>query len=143
MREIDYSFTKLKVIKMISRMQRYLIGGSTTSLQIHTNLPKSIMPYYYDASCIASASWFLWRYRLIISKQLWEETRISIFENAIKLDGMSPCRKNTIGRVGLGTDYCNGDIENLFRDNVDCHSNITQRLSINIQRLGTQRTIWR
>ena len=37
---------------------------------------------------------------------------------------MSPCRKNTISRVGLGTDYCNGDIENLFRDNVDCFTPI-------------------
>ena len=103
-----------------------LIEGSTTSLQIHTNLPKSIMPYYYDASCIASASLvsLSGNSPYLFQKQLWEETRISIFENAIKLDGMSPCRKNTISRVGLGTDYCNGDIENLFRDNVDCFTPI-------------------
>jgi hypothetical protein len=108
-----------------------LIEGSTTSLQIHTNLAKSIMPYYFDASCMSSSSLVALSGNspFLFEKSLWEETRISIFENAIKLDVETRCKTKTIGRVGLGHDYCNGELESLFKDNVDLFEPIMPSLS--------------
>jgi hypothetical protein len=89
-----------------------MLEAGATSFQLHLQVPLDQAVRYYNAATIVSAltvavganSPFLF------GKQLWEETRIPLFEQAVDLDG--PLR-----RVTLGSGFVRESLEEVFLEN--------------------------
>ncbi len=89
-----------------------MLEAGATSFQVHLQIPLDQAVRYYNAATIVSAltvaaganSPFLF------GKQLWEETRIPLFEQAIDLDGPLP-------RVTLGSGFLRESLEEVFLEN--------------------------
>ena len=98
-----------------------LIEGATTSLQIHINLDRDLMTHFYNASLLTSGPLVAISANspFLFEKMLWAETRIAIFERAIKLNSEPTGNGNSISRVGLGGGYCKNCLSELFDENVE------------------------
>ena len=94
--------------------------GATTSLQIHTKLSNDIMPNFYNASLLASGPLVAIGSNspYLFQKELWEETRIAIFEKSVVHEENSPIGP-WVNRVGLGKGYCKESLAELFVENVE------------------------
>jgi hypothetical protein len=94
-----------------------MLEAATTSFQVHLQVLAGQSARYYNASLIASApivaacanSPFLF------GKQLWQETRIPLFEQSVEVGNLD--RR----RVTFGSGYVNGTIMECFEENVDSY----------------------
>lgn len=94
-----------------------MLEAATTSFQVHLQIEAGQSARYYNASLIASApivaacanSPFLF------GKQLWQETRIPVFEQSVEV-GKADKR-----RVTFGSGYVNGTIMECFEENLDSY----------------------
>jgi hypothetical protein len=94
-----------------------MLEAATTSFQVHLQIEAGQSARYYNASLIASApivaacanSPFLF------GKQLWQETRIPVFEQSVEV-GQADKR-----RVTFGSGYVNGTIMECFEENLDSY----------------------
>lgn len=93
-----------------------MLEAGTTSLQVHFKVPVSLAHRYLNASMMMSAPILALcgNSPLLFGRQLWEETRIPLFEQAIglhSLDGRLP-------RVGFGGGYAESSLFELFEENL-------------------------
>lgn len=90
-----------------------MLECATTSFQIHLQTPWQLAHHYYNASIIASAPLLAiaGNSPFLFSKQLWQETRIPLFEQAVGTGG-------GLARVSFGTDYANNSISECFIENL-------------------------
>lgn len=92
--------------------------AQTTSLQIHLKVDFSKAKDFYNSSLIASPvmsalcanSPYVW------GKELWDESRIPLFEQAIPLKTKQGERE--VSRVGLGAGYVKDCVSELFEQNL-------------------------
>ncbi len=93
-----------------------MLEAATTSLQMHLQVPVSQAARYYNAALIASAATTAVSANspLLFGKQLWAETRIPIFEQAVDLGGPYP-------RVSFGHGYAVESLEEVFLENRAFH----------------------
>jgi hypothetical protein len=93
---------------------------AATSLQIHLSVNQDEAKRYYNASTIASP--FLIALSAnspyFFGKELWDESRIAIFEQAVDLDAKTQEGK-TLKRVTHGSGYVKECIFELFKENED------------------------
>lgn len=102
-------------------LDHILIEAATTSIQIHLQANQESFPRLYNASQIASAaavavaanSPYLYGY------DLWDETRIPVFEQAVALKPYRDKHGKGVGRVTFGTGYVRHSAMELFVDNLD------------------------
>jgi len=95
--------------------------AAATSLQIHLGVSQDQAVKYYNASLMASPlmvalcanSPFLY------GKELWDETRISIFEQAVNFDNIKMQGHRMEKRVTFGNGYAGGSLFDLFTENID------------------------
>jgi len=89
-----------------------MLEAAATSHQLHLQVPVDEAVRYYNAATILSSALVAAAANspFLFGKDLWEETRIPLFEQAIDLDG--PLR-----RVTLGSGYARQSIEELFLEN--------------------------
>lgn len=90
-----------------------MFEAATTSFQIHMQMPWQQAHHYYNASIIASAPLMAMAANapLLFSKQLWQETRIPLFEQSVDTgDGLR--------RVSFGTGYAKESIVECFEENL-------------------------
>ncbi len=93
-----------------------MLEAATTSFQVHLQVPAAEAPRYYNASILLSApivaacanSPFLF------GKQLWEETRIPLFEQAVDVGG-------EVKRVTFGSGYLPASPLEYFAENRDAY----------------------
>jgi hypothetical protein len=98
-----------------------MLESATTSFQIHTQVPLELAHHFYNASIIASAAMvaacgnapFLFGY------DLWHESRIPLFEQAIETGGYAGASQGPLKRVSFGTDYARQSILECFIENLD------------------------
>ena len=96
---------------------------AATSLQIHFGVTQQNAAKYYNSSVIASSfmaavganSPYLY------GKELWEESRIPIFEQSINLRSFRTLNGDQSTRVSLGNGYVKNSIFELFLENLDGH----------------------
>ncbi len=90
-----------------------MLEAATTSFQLHLQVPMHEAVRYYNASVIASAPLVAIASNspFLFGKQLWEETRIPLFEQAVDV-GQGSHR-----RVTFGSDYAQASLEAVFREN--------------------------
>lgn len=90
-----------------------MMEAATTSFQIHLQTPWKFAHHYYNASILASAPLMAVSANspYLFGKQLWQETRIPLFEQSVDTgDGLK--------RVSFGTGYAIDSIVECFTENV-------------------------
>ena len=96
-----------------------MLEAAATSLQIHIQTPQDKAVRYYNASLALSApivavganSPFLF------GKDLWEETRIPVFEQSVPTGGFADASRGPLHRVGFGTGYARESLVECFIEN--------------------------
>lgn len=98
-----------------------MLESATTSFQIHIQLPLDIAHHFYNASIIASAPMVALcaNSPFLFGKNLWSESRIPLFEQAIETGGYNGAAQGPIKRVSFGTDYARQSIIECFIENLD------------------------
>ncbi len=98
-----------------------MLESATTSLQIHTQVPLDIAHHFYNASIISSAAMVALcaNAPFLFSKDLWDESRIPVFEQAIEIGGYDGAMYGPLKRVSFGTDYARKSIIECFIENLD------------------------
>jgi hypothetical protein len=98
-----------------------MLESATTSFQLHIQLPLSIAHHFYNASIIASAPVVALSANapFLFGKELWHESRIPLFEQAVESGGYSGASQGPIRRVSFGSDYARHSIIECFQENLD------------------------
>ena len=97
-----------------------MLEAATTSFQLHIQCPLSVAHHYYNASIIASAAMVALcaNAPYLFGKDLWAETRIPMFEQAIALGGYQGAAEGPLYRVGFGSDFARQSIMECFVENL-------------------------
>ena len=98
-----------------------MLESATTSFQIHTQVPLAIAHHYYNASIIASAAVVAISANApyLFGKDLWAESRIPLFEQAVETGGYDGAAHGPIRRVSFGCDYARHSIMECFNENLE------------------------
>lgn len=93
-----------------------MLESAATSIQVHLKVPPQKSVRYYNASIIASAFTVAVAANspLLFGKRLWDDTRITVFEQAV--DTLGPKR-----RVTFGDAYVDDSLLELFEHNALKH----------------------
>jgi hypothetical protein len=97
-----------------SEHQDVMLEAATTSFQIHLKTPAALAHLYWNASAMASGPLIAaaGNAPFLFGKDLWRETRIPLFEQAVDLPGGAG-----VPRVGFGSGYLRQSLFELFADN--------------------------
>lgn len=95
--------------------------AATTSLQIHLQLENSSAVRFYNAAHILSAPMVALcaNSPYLFGHELWEESRIPLFEQAVAVPAFYDREAHLIERVTFGTGYCTDSMMEVFRENRD------------------------
>ncbi len=96
--------------------QDLMLESAATSIQVHLKVPLELSVRYYNASVIASAFTVAMAANapLLFGKRLWDDTRITVFEQAVDTAGPEP-------RVSFGNGYVQDSLLELFEGNLTNH----------------------
>jgi hypothetical protein len=92
-----------------------MLEAATTSFQIHLQVDAGLAARYYNAAKIASAAVVATSANspFLFGRQLWEETRIPLFEQAVSVGA-----SDRTNRVSFGFRYINDSIFEVFESNL-------------------------
>lgn len=92
-----------------------MLEAASTSLQLHLQTPLSEAVRVMNAAAVVSAPMVAVAANspILFGKQLWDETRIPLCEQAVDVGG------GRFGRVTFGSGYVDESLENCFQENVD------------------------
>ncbi|MCB0384847.1 MAG: hypothetical protein KDD43_05595, partial [Bdellovibrionales bacterium] len=98
-----------------------MLEAAATSLQIHLQIPQSLAGRYYNAGVISAAPMVALAANspYLFGRELWEETRIPLFEQSIFINSFQDVHGDNISRVTLGTGYVRDSLFELFLENLD------------------------
>lgn len=96
-----------------------MLEAAATSLQIHIQVPQHKAVRYYNASLAISAPMVAVGANspFLFGKNLWEETRIPLFEQSVPAGGFNGASKGPLRRVSFGTDYARTSLFECFEEN--------------------------
>ncbi|MFN3190914.1 MAG: hypothetical protein ACE361_10360 [Aureliella sp.] len=91
-----------------------MLEAAATSIQIHLKIPQRLAVRYYNASMIASSFTCAVAANspLLFGKRLWDDTRITLFEQAVDTGAKLP-------RVSFGAGYARESMLELFEQNLE------------------------
>jgi gamma-glutamyl:cysteine ligase YbdK (ATP-grasp superfamily) len=94
-----------------------MLESATTSFQLHLQVPFDQSVRYFNASLIASAPMVAIAANApyLFGKDLWDETRIPLFEQSVALGPSMP------QRVTFGSGYVQHSLEEIFLENIAEH----------------------
>ena len=95
--------------------------AATTSLQIHLQVPPETAARQYNIAHILSAPMVALTANapFLYGRELWNETRIPLFEQAVKLPSFCDKNGRIISRVTFGSDYVRNSLREVFLENLD------------------------
>jgi len=98
-----------------------MLESATTSLQLHTQVPLDQAHHFYNASIIASAAIVAScaNAPYLFGKNLWHESRIPLFEQAIETGGYGGSARGPLKRVSFGSGYARASIMECFQENLE------------------------
>ncbi len=101
---------------LISSHHDLMLEAAATSLQVHLKVPESKSRRYFNASVIASTYTVALAANapLLFGKRLWDDTRISVFEQAVDTAGPE-------SRVTFGSSYIQKSLLEIFEQNLALH----------------------
>lgn len=98
-----------------------MLESATTSFQLHVQLPLNLSHHFYNASIIASAPMVALcaNSPFLFGKELWHESRIPLFEQAIETGGYEGAAHGPLKRVSFGSGYARNSIIECFQENLE------------------------
>lgn len=98
-----------------------MLESATTSFQLHWQVPIDESVRAYNASIIASAATVAVSANspYLFGKDLWDETRIPLFEQAVEVGGFNDAAYGPIKRVSFGSDYARDSLMQVFQENIE------------------------
>ncbi|EIJ43381.1 hypothetical protein BegalDRAFT_2538 [Beggiatoa alba B18LD] len=98
-----------------------LLEASTMALQVHLQVAPIHSRRLFNAAMIASAPMVAIAANspYFLGKDLWDETRIPLFEKSVELGGVSGLAEGNLKRVSFGSGYIQHSIEELFIENLE------------------------
>jgi len=98
-----------------------MLESAATSFQIHRQIPVNKSARYYNSAIILSAPLVAASANspYLFGKQLWDETRIPIFEQAVEVGGYGDAAHGPIRRVTFGSGYVRENVLECFQENFD------------------------
>ncbi len=99
-----------------------MLESATTSLQLHLQVSPEKAAAYYNAAHIVSAPMVAVSANspFLFGKQLWDETRIPLFEQSVAVPNNEQCMHSNLNRVSFGSGYLQNDLMECFRENAAC-----------------------
>ncbi|VAW77929.1 hypothetical protein MNBD_GAMMA15-351 [hydrothermal vent metagenome] len=96
-----------------------MLEAATTSLQLHLKVGQQQAARYYNAAQILSAPLVAASANspCLFGKQLWEETRIPLFEQSVEVGGIAGASRGPVRRVSFGTGYAKQSLFECFVEN--------------------------
>jgi hypothetical protein len=127
-----------------------MLEAAATSFQIHIQTPLADAVRFYNASIIASGPMVALSANspFLFGKNLWDETRIPVFEQAVAVGGYGGAAFGPIKRVTFGSSYARSSLIECFDENLEHYPvMLPVKFEEDIQRLHHLRlhngTIWR
>ncbi len=110
-RGIDELMVKVKTI---------MLEACNTSFQVHLQVPPDQFPRYYNIAQLASAPVLAAAVNspLLLSKRLWKETRIALFQLSVDTRRPSAYPRSSRPRVGFGDRWVRDSVLDVFREDV-------------------------
>jgi gamma-glutamyl:cysteine ligase YbdK (ATP-grasp superfamily) len=101
--------------------QDVMLESATTSFQIHWQIPPARATRAYNASVIASGPLLAASVNspFLFGKNLWAETRIPVFEQAVEVGGFEAGAHGPMRRVSFGTGYARHSVMECFQENLE------------------------
>ncbi len=98
-----------------------MLESATTSFQIHMQIDPALSLRLFNASLILSAPLVALcaNSPFLFGKDLWDETRIPLFEQAVAVGGFEDAAFGPIHRVTFGDGYVRHSLMECFRDNLE------------------------
>lgn len=96
-----------------------MLESAATSFQIHMQVPASRAADYYNAALLISGPMVAAGANspYLFGRDLWDETRIPLFEQAVESGGVGGAAHGPPRRVGFGTGYVRESLIETFREN--------------------------
>ena len=103
---------------LVSEHRDVMLEAATTSLQAHLQVPASQAVRYYNAAIMLSAPMVALSANapFLFGRQLWDETRIPLFEQSVDAGPEAP------KRVSFGTGYARDSLLEVFEENLRDHA---------------------
>ncbi|QKT04369.1 glutamate--cysteine ligase [Ectothiorhodospiraceae bacterium 2226] len=98
-----------------------MLEAATTSFQIHLQAAPEQAVRFYNAAIVASAPMVALSANspYLFGHDLWEETRIPLFEQAVEVGGFEGAAFGPIKRVTFGSGYASESLLECFRENLE------------------------
>jgi len=98
-----------------------MLESAATSFQIHIQVSQENAAQVYNTSLILSAPMVAISANspFLFGKNLWSETRIPVFEQAVAIGGFEAAAFGPIRRVTLGSGYVRESLMELFTENIE------------------------
>jgi len=114
---ITLDINGLEHLKVTQR--NVMLEAAATSFQIHIQVSQQQAVRYYNASILLSAPLVALTANspYLFGKDLWDETRIPLFEQAVKVGGYHGAAFGPISRVTFGSDYARESLLECFTEN--------------------------
>ncbi|GMQ84315.1 MAG: glutamate-cysteine ligase family protein [Gammaproteobacteria bacterium] len=96
-----------------------MLESATTSLQLHLKVSVQDAVRYYNAAQIVSAPLVAAAANspYLFGKDLWDETRIPLFERSVEVGGFAAASRGPVRRVSFGTGYAKESLFECFVEN--------------------------
>jgi len=97
-----------------------MLESAATSFQLHRQIPPAASARYYNTSIILSAITVAISANspYLFESELWDETRIPLFEQAVEVGGYGSAARGPIRRVTFGSGYAKETILECFNENL-------------------------
>jgi hypothetical protein len=101
--------------------QDVMLESATTSFQIHLQVSQEESVRAYNASQIAAAATVAvsGNSPFLFGKNLWDETRIPLFEQAVEIGGFADAAFGPLRRVSFGSGYARQSLFEVFNENLE------------------------
>jgi len=96
-----------------------MLESAATSLQLHLKVGQRQAIRYYNAAQIVSAPMVAASVNspYLFGKDLWDETRIPLFEQSVEVGGFAGASRGPVRRVSFGTGYAKESLYECFVEN--------------------------
>ena len=96
-----------------------MLESAATSFQIHQQIPANKARRYYNAALVIAAPLLAVSTNspFLFGKQVWEETRVPLFEQAVELGGIGGAAFGPVKRVSFGSGYMRDSLMECFTEN--------------------------
>lgn len=98
-----------------------MLESATTSFQIHMQVPASRAADYFNVAILLSGPMVAASANspYLFGHDLWAETRVPLFEQAVETGGVGAAAHGPPRRVGFGSGYARESVAECFRENLE------------------------